>query len=265
MNRKAALTAPALAASAFLVLHHLGRTWGATPEERRGALPGDEVVADPDIQTTHATTIRAAPGEIWPWLVQMGWHQGGWYTARWVDRLLFPVNWPAATRIIPELQGRAVGDFIPDGPPESDCGFVVERLDPAEALVLHSTTHLPMSWRRAGAWLDWTWTFCLTDLGEAGTRLVFRCRGRTGPSWVLGLYHLVIVPSDFVMSRQMLHGIRTGGSRARGPTMADRRPFLVAAGVLLASVAAAGALVRYRRWHLTWGATDAEVGAADAR
>jgi hypothetical protein len=34
----------------------------------------------------------------------MGWGRGGWYTARWVDRVLFPENGPSADRIIAELQ-----------------------------------------------------------------------------------------------------------------------------------------------------------------
>jgi len=37
--------------------------------------------------TTHAITIDAAPEDVWPWLVQMGWQRCQWYTARWVDRL----------------------------------------------------------------------------------------------------------------------------------------------------------------------------------
>ena len=80
---------------------------------------------------------------VWPWLVQMGWGRGGWYTARWVDRLLFPANGPSADRIVPELQHLRMGDFIPDGPPDTECGLVVEVLEPNEALVLHSTSHLP--------------------------------------------------------------------------------------------------------------------------
>ena len=84
---------------------------------------------------------------MWPWLVQMGWHRAGWYTARWVDKLLFPLNWPSANRIIPELQHIDVGDFIPDGAPETKCGLIVERLERGSAVALHSTSHLPLSWR----------------------------------------------------------------------------------------------------------------------
>ncbi len=34
----------------------------------------------------------------------------------------------SSTRIVPELQQLAVGDFVPNGAPETGCGFV---LDPA--------------------------------------------------------------------------------------------------------------------------------------
>jgi hypothetical protein len=129
----------------YLVLRRLGKTSGATRTERRRALPGDEIISSPNLLTTHATTLDAPPEAVWPWLVQMGWHQGGWYTKPWVDRLLFFANWLVVDYIIPELQDRKVGDFIPDGPPDSRCGFTIEQLDPNEALVLHSTTHLPLS------------------------------------------------------------------------------------------------------------------------
>jgi hypothetical protein len=98
----------------------LGRTAGSTQAERRQVLPGDELVVHPTVVTNHAVTIPTPPDRVWPWLVQMGWHRGGWYTARWVDRLLFPANWPSATELVPELQRPlAVGDRIPDGPPDT--------------------------------------------------------------------------------------------------------------------------------------------------
>jgi hypothetical protein len=117
----------------------LGRTYGSTPAERATALPGDDLVPDPQVITDHAITIDCPPDDVWPWLVQMGWHRGGWYTARWVDRLLFPANWPSANRIIPDLQEIHLGDFISDGPPETQCGMIVEHLDPGHALALRST------------------------------------------------------------------------------------------------------------------------------
>lgn len=192
----------------YLALQILGRTFGATRSERQAAMPGDRIVAHPTIQTTHASTIQAPPERVWPWLIQVGWHQGGWYTSPWVDRILFPDNWPAVDHIIPELQDRRVGDFIPDGAPETECGFVIEHLEPGRSLVLHSTTHLPLSWRRRlGARLDWTWDFQLEER-DAGSRFVFRARGVTAPWWVTALYQVVIVPADFIMATQMMRGLK---------------------------------------------------------
>ncbi len=170
--------------------------------------------------TDHAVTIDASPAQVWPWLVQMGWHRGGWYTSRWVDVLLFPANQPSAESILLEWQGLAVGDAVPDGPPESACSFVVRELEPRHHLVLHSTSHLPPELRdRFDAWLTWSWVFVLSELPDGRTRFHFRSRGRLGPPWLSVAYTLVLVPADFVMGRQMLRGIRRraeGRTRPRG-------------------------------------------------
>ncbi len=86
---------------------------GATPEEERCALPGDDLVADPDWEATRAVTIQAPVAEVWPWVAQMGYGRGGWYG--W-----FPLNRKdtAATRILPEFQQPRVGEVLLDGP---DC------------------------------------------------------------------------------------------------------------------------------------------------
>jgi hypothetical protein len=197
-------------------LIQLGRTYGSTRRERRTPIPGDDLVADPAVQTDHAVTIPAPPSAVWPWLVQMGWGRGGWYTARWVDRLLFPANGPSADHIEPRLQRIEVGTFIPDGPPETECGLTVVRLEPERALVLRSNSHLPLRWRDR-ARLDWTWAFVLTPLdGGLRTRLHFRSRWVTHPWWLTLAGWLGVVPADFVMSRDMLRGVR---ARAQGPAL----------------------------------------------
>jgi hypothetical protein len=157
----------AAGAAAEVVLIRLGQTYGSTREERAMRLFGDDIVPNPMVVTNHAITIDAPPDCVWPWLVQMGWHRAGWYTARWVDKLLFPLNWPSANRIIPELQHIEVGDFIPDGAPETKTGLIVEELKPGRAMALHSTSHLPMSWRNI-ANLDWSWAFVLLPLRTPG-------------------------------------------------------------------------------------------------
>ena len=190
------------------VLIHFGRTYGSTARERDLMLPGDRIVGRPQVVTDHAVTVDAPPSAVWPWLLQMGWGRGGWYTARWVDRLLFPANGPSADAIIPDLQGLSIGDFIPDGPPETECGMIVEQLEPERALVLHSNSHLPLSWRER-AELDWSWAFVLHPLDDGRrTRFHFRSRWTTAPWWFTLGGWLVVVPADFVMSRAMLRGVK---------------------------------------------------------
>lgn len=205
--------------SGYLALQRLGRTYGSTAAERRTPMPGDELVQHPQVGATHAATIPATPERIWPWLVQVGWHRGGWYTPRWVDVLLFPDNWPSAQQILDSYQSLEVGDFVPDGAPETECGFVVRVVEPTERLLLESTTHLPLSWRQRGlAHLHWTWSFRLTPVDDGrATRVVFRWRARTSPWWLTAGAHLVIIPADLVMSRGMLRGLRR-----RATSTADR-------------------------------------------
>jgi hypothetical protein len=206
------LTAAGLAGTvaAYAELQWLGRTYGASPEERRRPLPGDDLCLDPQAITTHATTIKAPAQQVWPWLVQMGWGRGQWYTARWVDKLLFPDNGPSADRLHPEWQDLKIGDRVLDGAPDKHTAFTVAMLDPNRHLVLRSREHLPPAWaEKYGAAIDWTWAFVLDELPGGRTRFVFRSRLRLEPRWVKAFYLAVIVPADFIMSRQMMRGLTT--------------------------------------------------------
>ncbi|MGZ4190639.1 MAG: SRPBCC family protein [Actinomycetota bacterium] len=202
-------------AVAFGTAYAAGRSWGATRAEQRATLPGDDLVEHASGVTTHAITIAAPPNEVWPWMVQMGYHRGGWYTYPWVDRYIWHIDNPSADRIVPELQDVRVGSIIPDGEPGT-AWYVVERIERDRLLVLRSSTHIPREIRERYPWLmiDWTWTFFLEPLGDR-TRLIVRARAHCEPLILRALFHLMIVPSDFVMERSMLRGIKARAQARR--------------------------------------------------
>ncbi|HKP98693.1 MAG TPA: SRPBCC family protein [Actinomycetes bacterium] len=208
-------TAALAAVCGYAALYRLGQTWGATNNEQRQPLAGDELLPDAAARTTHAITITAPADAVWPWLVQMGWGRAGWYTYRWVDRLLFPANGPSADRIQPELQQLEVGDRVPDGPPATDCWFTVERLEPDRLLVLRSTRHLPLSWRQRGLAMDWIWSWQLDASVPGRTRVVQRNRMRLQPWWFERAFLSTIVPADFVMARSHLRGLQRRAEASR--------------------------------------------------
>jgi hypothetical protein len=201
----------------YATLQWLGRTSGSIRAERLAMMPGDDLVDEPQFVTNHAITIDAPPSAVWPWLVQMGWHRGGWYTARWVDLLLFPGNEASADRIHPEWQTLSVGDQILDGAPETECFFVVRDIEAEHHLVLHSRSHLPPEFRdRYQANINWSWTFALHEVGDDRTRFHFRTRARLAPRWLAAAYCFALIPADHVMAQQMLHGVRSRAEQRAG-------------------------------------------------
>jgi len=194
-----------------------------THAERHDWLPGDEIVGDPDWVTNFAVDIAATPEEVWPWLVQIGFGRGGYYT--W-----FPLDnggVPSADRVVPALQGLAVGDVVPDGPRAAE-GFGVWRvhtLDRPRALVLHSRRNLvtghevPLGSEPGESFVDCSWAFVPIATTSGHTRLRVRVRARShGKPWmapVLRAASLLFGFGDNVMENTMLAGIRDRVERRR--------------------------------------------------
>jgi hypothetical protein len=202
----------------LVVNRRLGRRWGASAVEVAASLPGDDLIAAPVWQTTHAITIQASAEEIWPWLVQMGITRGGWYLSQRLDRVVWRIDNPSVASVVPELQELTVGDIVPDSV-DGTAHFRVASIDPARALVLHSHRH-----PRTGVWpdvtaddpglyLDFSWAFVLRAVDARTTRLLLRTRAvvldgkRPAPRW-LQLFLPLADLADFIYTRQMLRGIR---------------------------------------------------------
>ena len=186
--------AAALAYFWFLRDWHLH--WGATAQEARGEVVGDDLMPEPDIVATRAVEIEAPPSAIWPWLVQMGPGRGGAYTYDWIERRL-GIDIHNSDRIIPEFQHLKVGDEIP----MPGYAMRVERLEPERAMVVRSSNYV------------WVWSFELRPT-NGHTRLISRNRFDASALPVRDkLAYPVIEPGSWVMERKMLLTIKQRAER----------------------------------------------------
>jgi len=182
----------ALASYAFLIRPwHL--RWGATSEELKTPLPGDDLVQHPKLNATHAITIDARVEDVWPWLIQMGQNRGGFYSYEWLENLV-GCDMHNADQIVPEWQELKIGDEVwlhPKAPP-----LKVLLIEPLRAIVLEKT-----------------WGFFLEPINENQTRLIIRGRGEFNPdlnNTILNLllWRGIFEPAHFIMERKMMLGIK---------------------------------------------------------
>ena len=180
-----------MGAAYVLQLRAQYRSWGLVADDR--ALTGDELVPEADIIETRRIDIDVAPDQVWPWLVQLGYGRGGWYSYPLLDRSWSPSGGPtsnSADSILEELQDLAEGDLVPT---QQGSGFVVRVLEPGEALVLYlddiiTREHIeemvadaPEEAIEAIEEMDMppykvSWAFVLEDAPGGRTRLVERLR-----------------------------------------------------------------------------------------
>ncbi|WP_152622703.1 hypothetical protein [Archangium violaceum] len=177
--------------------------WGATDEEVMRAMPGDELVQEPQYVTTRAITIQARPERIWPWLIQMGEGRGGFYSYVWIERLL-GMRLENAERILPEFQNVKVGEPLAVEP-QDDYVMQVKVLEPDHALVLGGSTPAP--------WGEATWTMALEPLDEHSTRLVSRCRTRFNSTRDMLLVLSFLDIGQLLMERKWLRGVKERAER----------------------------------------------------
>jgi hypothetical protein len=195
--------------------------WGASDEEVRRSMPGDDLVSQPHLQTTRAITIQAPIADVYPWLAQIGQGRGGFYSYDWLENNpIQQLGIHSADRILPDLQHLGPGDQIPVAPGPPFYGFLVAEVAAPERLVLEMRMH-PFSGAQQdaaaeGASLHATWAFALEPTESLSTRLVTRTRSDVRlPVFVRVAYCLVLEAAMFVMERGMMLGIRARAERPR--------------------------------------------------
>jgi hypothetical protein len=229
-------------------LHPWLANWGTTDDERRMALPGDDLNAHPRWQTTRAITIDASADMVWAWLIQHGQDRAGFYSYDWLENLT-GADIHNADEIRPDWQARVVGDTIPMARPDLLAGRLVDAsalrvriVEPGRTLV---TTD---AGGNVGAMV-------LIPVDAQTTRLVLRDRAGTADGGGLGhrvgtvQRRLVWDPMHFVMQRGMMLGIEARAEGRPNPPA----PLAVAARVgWLAAGGAVLALFLHRRRYWPW-------------
>ncbi len=181
--------------------------WGATTEESREPLPGDELLPVAGLVATRAITIQAPPEDVWPWVVQLGADRGGFYSYDRIENLV-GCRLHSADSVVEEWQHLEAGDVVRLHP---QVALAVASVDPGRSLVLRA----PQA-EQAGseaAPYDFTWSFVLRRHPHRATRLITRERFAHTHRWSPLVVEPVSVASS-LMSQKMLRGIRDRAERA---------------------------------------------------
>lgn len=202
-------------AAAVVLARKLTRTWGSKGDEAASALPGDLLVPDAAVTSTRAITIDATPGEVWPWIQQIGWDRGGFYAYESLENA-FGLDIHNAAEVAPSWQELEIGDevHLAEG-----VSLQVFQLEAEHHLVLLGDPK-PGSTHRGEPSFRFSWAFVLSELpaadGPGRTRLMVR--ERYAPLNAAGRIAVeAIQPASFVMTQKMLRGIR---DRAEGTFVA---------------------------------------------
>ena len=183
--------------------------WGASPEEIKRYLPGDELIAEPVWSYTHAITINAPQTAVWPWIVQIGQNRGGFYSYQGLENLM-GCDITNADQTINEYQSMRPGDEIylhPEVPP-----LKVSSLRRYYWFVLRgSEFDSEANLKFDESPVKTTWTFYLQKIDNQTTRLITRGRYSYPCSILNNLSYgtVLLEPIAFVMEKKMLQGIKT--------------------------------------------------------
>jgi hypothetical protein len=148
-------------------------------------LPGDSLIPFPNYQSMRSVVIPASPKQIWPWIIQLGYERGGFYSYDSLERIAGLSGLISASQIVPTFQDIKLGDSVLISPVTP---MEVAVLEPERAFVLHTKMNpftaivYDKALEPEGPSLNWSWAFILEPAGPEETRLIARVRGISSPS-----------------------------------------------------------------------------------
>lgn len=179
--------------------------WGATNEEVRGTLPGDDLIPVANLSATRAISVRRRRDVVWPWIAQLGQGRGGFYSYDFLENLV-GCNIKSAEQIAPEWQHVVVGDEVRLAP---DVPLKVALVEPGRTLVPTRRSsdrgHAPAVRLHVGVHPR--------DAPDGSTRLLVRERYSYQRWWARPVVEVAELMSQ-VMSQRMLRGIRDRAERS---------------------------------------------------
>jgi hypothetical protein len=202
MSTLQTLTTALSALSYALLIRPFMSDWGAEGDEIVRPLPGDGLIAEPQIQATRAITLHAPTEDVWPWLAQMGRAQTGWYGMDFLDSGSVPSMTYLRTDLEPPAPGMA-----------ADNGWTVAEVEVGRAIVFL----MDRVETRAGI-ASTSAAYVLEPAFRGGVeyaRLLIRRR-----VWAIDfttrLYHMLLEPVDFIRTYAQLNGLK---ARVEGKTL----------------------------------------------
>jgi hypothetical protein len=221
------------------------RNWGATAEEIRRALPGDDIVPVARGQGTRAISIDAPAHRVWAWLAQTGQDRGGFHSFELLDDLV-GAEMENLPYLDPALQQWKLGDKLWMAPPHKfgGTGFaLLMDLEPGRALGFGT--------RQIGTPVtdpvDGSWTFVVEPQGDR-TRLIIRGRAAGGLSPLARAFTAVAFdPVHFMMERRMMEVVKARAEGRRVSEVGDTLKVLIWFAVLGVAVACAVSVMAGRQ------------------
>lgn len=201
MDTRKTLARAALALGAYgLLARPKMLHWGATKEEVAALFPGKNLISNGKRTSIMAATLDAPPSKVFPWLLQMGYDKGGWYSWDLLDNF----GKRSTDRLHPEWQRVEVGHVM-YGPNDLPV-FEVVALERDRFFALRT-----LLGRRDARHdeSDGLWAFELQERPGGRTRLIVSVVGPENAHWPNTLIDLLFwQPAHWIMQMRQFQNLK---------------------------------------------------------